>query len=147
VVAVEDASRPVARHRHGDPLGNSGPDHVPHRRAAEVVEEPVREAGRLARRPPRLAEVPKRAAVPVEDEQAVEAARGGPAGGGRGGERGGGGGGRGGPGGGGGGGAPPGGWRRGAVCFCLWPPERGLPPRVTPPRVRGGGRRPATRAC
>jgi hypothetical protein len=39
VVAVKDGPRFVAANRHGYALGNSGPDHVPNSRPAEVVED------------------------------------------------------------------------------------------------------------
>ena len=45
VIAVKDAARLMTGDGHGHPLGHSGPHHVVHRGAAQVVKEFARKAG------------------------------------------------------------------------------------------------------
>src|SRR5207249_9674398 len=60
VVAGEHAPGAPAPQLHRYLLGDAAADGVPGRAPAEVVRDDAREAGRLARRPPRLAEVDER---------------------------------------------------------------------------------------
>ena len=76
VVAVENCPRPVPRDLHRDPFGNARPDHVPHRRAAEIVDRKVRELRPLLRPPPCRVEVADfLAPAVVEDQRTIERLR------------------------------------------------------------------------
>lgn len=57
----------MATDLHGDPFGHAGPNHVPNCRAPEVVEQFSIQASRAACRRPRLADVPHRPTVAVEN--------------------------------------------------------------------------------
>lgn len=70
VAPVEHGSCLVATDFHRDAFGDSGPDHVSDRGAAEVVEESLPDPRLLACTRPRFLEVDDRVAVVVKDERA-----------------------------------------------------------------------------
>jgi hypothetical protein len=74
VVASQHRGRLVTRERHHGVRVVAGVDQVLHAAPPKIMDDPTRHPDRLAGRPPRLAEVAYRLAIPVKDIRAIQAA-------------------------------------------------------------------------